>query len=34
MIAIGKAAPTPLAGLLEIYGAVIIAGIFAFLIAP
>jgi uric acid transporter len=34
MIAIGRAAPTPLAGLLEIYGAVIIAGIFAFLIAP
>jgi uric acid transporter len=34
MIAIGKAASTPLAGLLEIYGAVIIAGLFTFLIAP
>src|SRR4029077_13283381 len=34
MIAIGKAASTPVAGLLEIYGAVIIAGIFTFLIAP
>src|SRR4029077_4383750 len=34
MIAIGRAAPNPLAGLLEISGAVIIAGIFAFLIAP
>src|SRR6202162_1338958 len=34
MIAIGKAASTPVAGLLEIYGAVIMAGIFTFLIAP
>jgi uric acid transporter len=34
MIAIGKAASSPVAGLLEIYGAVIIAGIFTFLIAP
>ena len=34
MIAIGKAASTPVAGLLEIYGAVIVAGIFTFLIAP
>ncbi len=34
MIAIGKAASSPLAGLLEIYGAVIVAGIFTFLIAP
>ncbi len=34
MIAIGKAASSPLAGLLDIYGAVIIAGIFTFLIAP
>jgi uric acid transporter len=34
MIAIGKAASSPLAGLLEIYGAVIIAGIFTFAIAP
>jgi xanthine permease len=34
MIAIGNAAGGGLAGLLSIYGAVIIAGIFAFLIAP
>jgi uric acid transporter len=34
MIAIGKAASSPVAGLLEIYGAVIVAGIFTFLIAP
>ena len=34
MIAIGKVASSPLAGLLEIYGAVIIAGIFTFAIAP
>jgi uric acid transporter len=34
MIAIGKAAPTPLEGLLQIYGAVIVAGILTFLIAP
>jgi xanthine permease len=34
MIAIGRAASTPVAGLLEIYGAVIVAGIFTFLIAP
>jgi uric acid transporter len=34
MIAIGKAAATPLDGLLQIYGAVIIAGIVTFLIAP
>src|SRR3989442_4913289 len=34
MIAIGHAAVTPLAGLLEIYGAVIVAGIITFLIAP
>jgi xanthine permease len=34
MIAIGKAASTPVGGLLEIYGAVIVAGIFTFLIAP
>ena len=34
MIAIGKAASTPLEGLLQIYGAVIVAGIVTFLIAP
>ena len=34
MIAIGKAASTPLERLLQIYGAVIVAGIFTFLIAP
>src|SRR2546422_3238609 len=34
MIAIGNAAGGGLAGLLQIYGAVIIAGIFTFLIAP
>ena len=34
MIAIGKAASSPLAGLLDIYGAVIVAGLFTFLIAP
>jgi xanthine permease len=34
MIAIGKAASTPVEGLLAIYGAVIIGGIFTFLIAP
>ena len=34
MIAIGKAAPTPLEGLLQIYGAVIVAGILTFVIAP
>lgn len=34
MIAIGNAAGGGLAGLLDIYGAVIIAGIFTFLIAP
>ncbi len=34
MIAIGNAAGGGIAGLLEIYGAVIIAGIFTFLIAP
>ena len=34
MIAIGKAASTPLEGLLTIYGAVIVAGIVTFLIAP
>ena len=33
-IAIGKAASSPLAGLLDIYGAVIVAGLFTFLIAP
>src|SRR6516164_8713075 len=34
MIAIGRAASTPLEGLLTIYGAVIVAGIVTFLIAP
>src|ERR1700722_6419877 len=34
MIAIGKAASTPLEGLLQIYGAVIVAGVVTFLIAP
>src|SRR5260370_15253933 len=34
MIAIGKASSTPVAGLLAIYGAGIIAGIFTFLICP
>jgi xanthine permease len=34
MIAIGKAAATPLEGLLQIYGAVIVAGILTFVIAP
>src|ERR1700722_14794104 len=34
MIAIGKAASTPLEGLLQIYGAVIVAGIVIFVISP